>query len=46
MTTKKAISTMIQKIAIRTAEQNANAACVWFHNQPALPEAVKKLRKF
>lgn len=46
ITAKKIISTMAQKIAIRTAELNANATCVWYNNQPTLPEAVKKLRKF
>lgn len=45
-TVKKAISTLVEKFAIRTAEQNANASCVWYNNQPVLPQAVKKLRKF
>ncbi len=37
---------LISKIALKTAEKEANSACFFIGYQPKAPETVKKLRKF
>lgn len=37
---------VIEKIAIKVAKSDANAACPCVTYQPTVPKAVKKLRKF
>lgn len=43
---KEKVLQNVAKIAYHSAEQNANTSCVFWHYQPQLPEAVKKLRRF
>jgi AgrD protein len=43
---KEQLLKSIAKVAYLTAQENANTACVYWHYQPQLPDAVKKLRKF
>ena len=47
---KSAIKTSAMKVmakfSAKSAEQNANSACVWWLGQSKQPKAVKKLRKF
>ncbi len=42
---KKAVK-VLAAASKKMAETNANSACVYWMNQPKMPESVKKLRKF
>lgn len=46
ITVKMATLTLLKKLAVSSAEKNANSTCYWYDNQPSLPNAVKKMRKF
>ncbi|WP_295092837.1 cyclic lactone autoinducer peptide [Ruminococcus sp.] len=39
------MKTIVAK-SVKTAARNANSACFWWSNQPAVPKDLKKLRKF
>lgn len=43
---KFTVLNLLKTIAVSSAEKNANSTCLWYNNQPKLPEAVKKMRKF
>ncbi len=36
----------VGEIVFRQAKKEANSACPYYHNQPKIPEEVKRLRKF
>lgn len=42
---KKTVAILIANASYKTAEKNANSACVFLHGQPEVPECVKKLNK-
>ena len=48
--TRHAVTDIIMKTivakSVKVAEQNANSACFFLHNQPVPPKDLKKLRKF
>lgn len=46
LSVKVAALSLLKKLAVSSAEKNANSTCYWYDNQPTLPEAVKKLRRF
>ena len=33
---------IIPTVALKLGERSANQACVWWYNQPKLPEGLKK----
>ena len=46
MKKEKRLRKIIEKIAIKAAKEDANAACPFITYQPVQPPSVKKLRKF
>lgn len=45
-TLRKKTVQVLASASKKMAEFNANTACILWMHQPAIPEAVKKLRKF
>lgn len=42
----KTIKNLVEKLAVKIAAAEANAACPFITYQPKLPQSVKSLRKF
>ncbi len=45
MNMKEVVAKAIAKTSYKTAEKNANTACVFLHGQPEMPECVKRLNR-
>lgn len=45
MRKEKYIRSLVEKVAIRIAKADANAACPCISYQPQMPKAVQRLRK-
>ncbi len=43
---KETVLIKVGEVVFHQAKKEANSACPYFHNQPKLPEEVKKLREF
>lgn len=38
------VEKVVADMAYRTSVRNVNKVCIWFFNQPKLPEKLKKLK--
>lgn len=43
---KETVLVKVGEVVFRQAKKEANSACPYYHNQPKIPEEVKRLGKF